>query len=131
MAQDGAAAPAAAEQKEDSYEAVGEDALKMLDQVLVILKGIKDEETANAAVVQFKLMEQAGKGLAKRAEALGKPTEEQKKALEEKFMPKMKAFQQGMMAEFMRILSDPELLDSLTPLMEELEKSMPDMKGAL
>ena len=108
----------------DSYESMASDSVSYYEEMASILEGVSDVESAKAAVPKLEAVGQKMADLKKRADALGKPTPEQNKALEEKFTKEMSTAMDKMMAASMKLADKPEVQKILEEPMKKLRGGM-------
>lgn len=73
----------------DSHQSVAEDMTSLIESISDIIETVSDEETAKTAVGKIQGMEEQLQNLAERQADLGTPDSDEKKALDEKFRPRL------------------------------------------
>jgi len=108
----------------DTHESLAQEGVSAFNEFASILEGVSDVESAKAAVPKLEAVGQKMADLKKRADALGKPTPEQNKALEEKFTKEMSTAMDKMMAASMKLADKPEVQKILEEPMKKLRGGM-------
>jgi hypothetical protein len=105
----------------DSHEALMKDQIAVIRDLNAVLANVKDAETARAAKPEIEALGNRMKKLEDRAKALGEPSADQKKALEEKYQDEMMKEAMAMMGNMMKVGMNPEIqkelgdMDSIMP----------------
>ena len=89
----------------NTHESVYEDQIDVLEDMVALMKSVKDDASAKAASAKMKDLEARANEIEKRAKALGEPPAELKK----KYEPKLEELAGQLLAENMRIALNPEL----------------------
>ena len=91
-----------------SPESLAEDMISKMEELVEVLETVKDEDTATDAVEDIKAIIADLKELKEEGEELEKSmSDEEQKALEEKFEPRLKKVMGKMMGEMMRVGLSP------------------------
>jgi cytochrome c556 len=88
---------------QDTHEALLKEMIGNLKEATSLLKGVKDEETANAAGPKVKKIAESMKETAKKLEKLGKPTKEQEAELEKKYKEDLSKLLKDFQTELLRV----------------------------
>ncbi len=105
----------------DSHDAIAEDQMQVMDEMVDILSDIDDEASAKAAKPKLEKLGERMKSIEARMEELGDPPADKKAALEEKYKEKMGAVAMKLFAEMMRIGQNEELSKVLEDTMSDLQ----------
>ncbi len=109
---------------EDSFEAVSDDIVKMVETMTQTLSMAKDAESANSAMTKLDALANEANGYAERLKALGKPNEEQVKLVNDKMQKVESEMNQEMMATMTTIMQNPEVAEIIQKgLLEFAEKT--------
>ena len=103
-----------------SHEALMNDMIASMKEMGTILEGIKDKDTAKAAVPKLQEIAKRFQTFKKDSETLGEPDEATKKALEGK-MKELMEVAMKMAGEMMRIQSIPGAAEELQAVQKDLE----------
>ena len=110
----------------DSYEAVSDDIVKMVETMIAALSMAKDEESANSAVTKLNDLADKANSYAERLESLGKPDAEQAKLVNEKMKKVQEEMNKEMMTTMGNIMQNPEVAAIIQKgLLEFAEKTAP------
>ena len=107
----------------DTHESLMDEISSMMDEMTSILKGVKDESSAKAAVSKLESLGKKGQDLSERMKKLGEPSEEQEKELTAKMMG-MAGKAMVMLGEIARIKGDEKLNAILGSAVEKLSNVM-------
>jgi biopolymer transport protein ExbB/TolQ len=86
-----------------SHEGVAKDMVAKLQEMVNVLKTVKDKDSASAAAPKLKAISADMKELKKQADALGKPSEADEKKMKADLQKPMMEAMGDMMKEMMRI----------------------------
>lgn len=103
----------------DTPDKVANDTVTVMEDVVAVMEGVKDEASAKAAAGKFRALGDKIKEIQARQDKLGL-TASQKAELKKKHEAKMDAVMTKLLNEGMRISSNPKL----APAMEGLEAAM-------
>jgi len=73
----------------DTHESLVGQALELMNEYNTIMDAVKDDASAAAAKPKLEALEKRAADLKKRADALGKPSDDERKRLQEKFQAQM------------------------------------------
>jgi preprotein translocase subunit SecA len=108
---------------ERTTDDVVDDTIEAMRDITETLEGVKDKESAEAAVDDLKEQFAHLKELSEEGEKLMEElSEEDKKALEDKYDEEMKEVGEKFMAQIMRVGMNPEIMAALKPAMDEMPK---------
>jgi phage terminase large subunit-like protein len=107
-----------------SHEAITDSMMTSMDKFADILASVKDEASAKAAVSQLDNLTASVKELAEKAKALGDPPKEIQTKIEEKMKAKQSELQQKMNASMMNLMSNPALMQIITPALTKFAEAM-------
>ena len=100
----------------DSREAVAEDGMANMKELVATLDTVKDEASAKAAKPKLEKLVKQMNEIKERQTKLGDPTEAEMKSLMEKHGDEMEALQKKMVTVMMRIQFDPEIQKVLSDI---------------
>ncbi len=106
----------------DSREKVTEDGLDLMEEMVGVLEGVTDKESAEEAKPKLEELNKEGEELKARAEKLGDPSKEEEKELEEKYGEQMKEVFGKMMAQMARLSAKPEAMAVIGDSMSGMNK---------
>lgn len=106
----------------NSHEAIREEQLDLMDEMLDILEGVHDDASAKEAGKKVEALTEDIQKLAKRAQELGEPTPEQQKRLEEIAQQRQEEFGKRMPAIMTKIMQYPELQQAFTEAGQAMQK---------
>jgi len=110
----------------DTPESVTKKMMAKMQDIVNVLKTIKDEPSAKAAAPKLKGLSADLKQIQKKMEAM-KPSEAEQKRLQEAHMKPMMETMAQMMQELMRIGMDPKLqTPEVQAVLKEIDQSKPD-----
>ena len=92
-----------------THESVMQDTMEKMEEMVEVLKGIKDEASAKAAKPKMEQIKKDMDELKAKANTLGEPPADVKQKLAEKHKPQMEKLAGEMMKEMMRIGFDPKI----------------------
>jgi hypothetical protein len=92
-----------------THESVTEDSIDKMEEMVEVLKGIKDEASAKAARPKMEQIKKDMEELQKKSKALGEPPADVKQKLQEKHKAQLEKVTSEMMKEMMRIGLDPNI----------------------
>ena len=95
------------------HEQVMDDQLDLMEEMVDVLKDVKDEASAKAAVPKLEDLKKRGEEIQKRAKEIGDPSEEEEKALKEKYEERMDKIMKDMFAEMTRVMADEKCREVL------------------
>lgn len=87
----------------DPHDAAMDDLIEISDEMLTVLQGIEDVESAKAAEEDFKAIGEKMKAFATSASELEPPSDEKEQELKEKYEQRVEAIQEKFEAEMQRI----------------------------
>jgi hypothetical protein len=103
----------------DSFEAMIQDQMVLMKEMVGVLEGVTDKETAVKAKPELDALNKKGMALKARADKLGKPSAEEEVTLKTKYEKQMEEVGGKMMAQMMRLSAKPEAMkvvqDSMAP----------------
>jgi hypothetical protein len=109
----------------DTPDSVSKKMIAKMQEMVGILKTVKDEPSAKAAVPKIKAVSAELKTIQKKMEAM-KPTEAEQKRLAEAHMKPMMETMAQLMAEVMRIGTDPKLqTPEIQAALKEMDQATP------
>ncbi len=108
----------------DSYESMASDSVSYYEEMASILEGVSDVESAKAAAPKLEAVGQKMAELRKRTDALGQPTLEQVKALEEKYTKEMTSAMGRIGAVARKLAGKPEIEEILEVPMKKFRGGM-------
>ena len=100
-----------------THESVTQEGIDKTEEMVELLKSIKDEASAKAARPKMEQIKKDMEAIKKKADALGEPPAEVKKKLAEKHKPQMEKLASEMMKEMMRIGFDPKIAPHVRDVM--------------
>ena len=100
----------------DSHEAVAEESVSVMKEMVATLEGITDAASARAAKSKLQSLAEKMKALEKRMAELGTPTEDQINAMEGSIGQEMEAVQTKLTEQMMRLAFDMEIQKELSDL---------------
>jgi len=113
--------------KKDTAESVTDEMLSKFDELVTSLEGVKDKASAEKSAKEIDAIGEDFLELAKRLEALPEPSEEEKKALDDKMDKAMDAKQKKMGEAMKGFMSDPEaakiVMEAMTGFGEKMEEA--------
>ncbi len=92
-----------------THESVTQDSIDKMEEMVEVLKGIKDEASAKAARPKMEQIKKDMEELQKKSKALGEPPADVKQKLQEKHKAQLEKVTSEMMKEMMRIGLDPNI----------------------
>jgi hypothetical protein len=104
-----------------THESVAQESLDKMEEMVAVLKGIKDEASAKAARPKMQQIKKDMEQIKVKAKALGEPPADVKQKLQEKHKQQVEKVTGEMMQEMMRIGFDPKI----APHMKD---ALPSMK---
>ena len=102
----------------DTHEKVAEDKINLIEQIADILEDVTDDASADAAAKRIEALAGEMKAVNERAKALGDPTPELNKQLEEKYKPRTQKI-------LGRIMAVAEKVQEYPVLQEAMQKAKP------
>lgn len=108
----------------DSHDALVEDMLGFLDKTAKAISDVSDEASAKKAGATIEGMKDDLDDLVKRAEALGKPSDEDKTALVEAHKERAGEIMGTIMAKMLSSLENAEVMKPVEDAMDSLESQM-------
>ena len=100
-----------------THESVTQEGIDKTEEMVEVLKSIKDEASAKAARPKMEQIKKDMEELKKKANALGEPPADVKAKLQEKHKPEMEKLFGEMMKEVMRIGLDPKIAPHVRDVM--------------
>jgi hypothetical protein len=97
----------------NKYEKVMDDQISLMEEMVDVLKDVKDEASAKAAVPKLEDLKKRGEEIEKRAEEVGEPPEDEQKALKEKYEEQMEEVMKEMFAQMSRLMADEKIRNAL------------------
>jgi len=107
----------------DTHESLTKEYRSTMSKVIVVLQGVKDEASAQAAKPKLKALAQQLNDIQSRMAKLPAPTDAQIKSTADKYAQDMQELQSKLMAEVMRIGLDPKLRGALDDLDQDFSKT--------
>jgi hypothetical protein len=104
----------------DSYDSIADDTMGIMEDMIDILAGIESKEDAEKAVPRMEALAEKMQAIAKRAEELGQPTEQEAEDVSEAMQKKMEDVMGRYMQEMMRVSQIPEAMEYLEGAMEKV-----------
>ena len=92
-----------------THESVTQETVDKMEEMVEVMKGIKDEASAKAARPKMEQIKKDMEAIKAKSQALGEPSADVKKKLAEKHKPQMEKLASEMMKEMMRIGFDPKI----------------------
>ncbi|BDS06345.1 hypothetical protein NT6N_13850 [Oceaniferula spumae] len=110
--------------KKDTPDSVTDELLTKFDELITTLESVKDKDSAEAAAKKIDTIGNDFQDIAKRLDALPEPSEEEKKALDEKMDKAMDAKQEKMGSAMKGVMSDPEAAKIIMEAMKGFGEKM-------
>ena len=114
----------------DSRDKVIEDQLDIMEEMVGVLEGVTDKESAEEAKPKLEELSKETEAIQARAEKLGDPTEEEQKELKEKYGEQMTEVAVKIAEQMQRLQSNPEtksVVDGAMPMPSAPKLDMPKM----
>ena len=108
----------------DSHEDAAKQSVDLMEELAVILEGIRDEPTAKAAAQKVDAWIEGRQKLQARLKAMGALTPEEEKAIEDRLRERKDALSRRIRAQLARLTMDPTLRAHIGELMSRLPAAM-------
>lgn len=106
----------------NSHEAIVDEQFDLMDEMIEILDGVTDQESAKEAAKKLEALGEDMQALAKRAEEMGEPTPEQQKKLEEIAKKRQEEYSKKMQGVMTKMMQYPELGQAFSKASESAGK---------
>ena len=99
------------------HEAIADDMVAKMRQMVDVMKGVKDEDSAKAAKPKVQALAKELDELKAKSDKLGKPSPETEKKLKEKHEKEVEQLTGDLLKEMMRVGMDPKLAPHMQDVM--------------
>ncbi len=108
----------------DTPDSVTDELLVKMDELADAIGGVTDKASAEEAATKIDKIGDEFLDIAKRLEALDEPSEDEKKALDEKMSKAMDAKQEKMVTAMKSLMNNPEVAPIIFKAMEDFGKKV-------
>ena len=92
-----------------THDSLMKDSLSTMEEMVAVMKTVKDEASANAAKPKLQALAEKMKKMKEQADKMEKPSAEKEAALKKEYEPRLQKVMGEMLGETMRIGMDPKL----------------------
>jgi cytochrome c556 len=104
-----------------NHESVIKDSMTSMKELVDVLKNVKDEDSAKAAVSKIESIAKDMKALSEEAKKMGEPSKEVNADLEKKYKADMEKITNDLSKEMMRIMMNDKLAGPISKAMSEIK----------
>jgi hypothetical protein len=101
------------------HEAIADDMVGKMRQMVDVMKGVKDEDSAKSAKPRVQALAKELDELKAKSDKLGKPSPETEKRLKEKHEKEVEQLTGDLLKEMMRVGMDPKLAPHMQDVMSK------------